>query len=135
MGLTSAITLETVSVPLASSVVETRKGGGVQNNASDKTKAAIQWCSSDRRLCGWCMRMMPCGHLPNARSHEITIHITTVGLAQARPNDSCMLHDKCRNRYSRKVNACNCVCISKEYACDCRLTLNPLNCRLAYADI
>jgi len=32
------------------------------------------------------MRMMPCGHGPNARSQEITIHITTVGLAQARSN-------------------------------------------------
>ena len=29
------------------------------------------------------MRMMPCRHGPNARSQEITILITTVGLAQA----------------------------------------------------
>ena len=40
------------------------------------------------RLYGWHMRMMPCGHGPNAQSQEITIHITTVGLAQARPNYS-----------------------------------------------
>ena len=39
------------------------------------------------RLYGWRMCMMPCGHVPNARSHEITIHITTVGLAQACPNN------------------------------------------------
>ena len=31
------------------------------------------------------MHMMPCEHLPNARLHEIIIYITTVGLAQARP--------------------------------------------------
>ena len=43
------------------------------------------------RLYGWRMCMMPCGHVPNApnaRLHEITIHITTVGLAQAHPNNS-----------------------------------------------
>ena len=31
------------------------------------------------------MCIMPCGHVPNAQSQEIAIHITTVELAQARP--------------------------------------------------
>ena len=29
---------------------------------------------------------LACVHIPNARLHEITIILTTVGLAQARPN-------------------------------------------------
>ena len=36
---------------------------------------------------GWSMRVIPCRHVcTHERLHKITIHFTTVGLAQARPN-------------------------------------------------
>ena len=70
MALTSTITLEIVSVPLASSLVETRKGwwwgggggggggGRGTNNASDKTEEMIQWCSLERRCPCWCLNVI-----------------------------------------------------------------------------
>ena len=67
MALTSTInTLETVSVPLASSLVETHKGGGVQNNASDKTEATIQWCCLGQRC------PCPCLNVILGKDHPVT---------------------------------------------------------------
>ena len=59
MALISTInSLETVSVPLASSLVETHKGEGVQNNASDKTEATIQWCCLEQRCPCLCLNVI-----------------------------------------------------------------------------
>ena len=75
--ITSALALESYSLSCvlsAWSIVLSSCFGVIQN------------VITSHPFCGWCMCMMPCVHVPNAWLCEITIHITTVGLTQARPN-------------------------------------------------